>query len=624
MRPRSARRGRAASGVDPQIRLETPDLRGVRCQTCQVAVSSESPDSVFVGRERELGGIRSLLDRATGGEAQALLVSGDAGVGKTALVARACSDREGSFIPLIGVCLPLTSMSIPFLPIRSALRGLSGVVAPPDVANAEGEERDFTLTFDAWLDRQCDLDPVVLIVDDMQWADRSTLDALMYVMAGPAHRRLAVIATLRSGEVGVGHPLQRWLADIRRLPRTAELALGPLDRAGTGEQIQALLATSPHQSLIDDVHRRSRGNPYFTRLMVAGLPPEARAAPAAFPADLSSAVLQSWYRLAAPTRHLATVLAVGGRAMRADEVAEVVGAETGVETGMDTRSCLLEAVDAGTLDLRGDGAFWFHHPMNAEVLEAALGDDERLEWHRRFADLYEARLDGRALPVETAVAIADHRHRAGDVRSAYEWALTAADAAGAAAGWAEQLRLLRRAVALRSRLPDADESFDGLLQRVRAAAADAGATGDELEAVEALLARIHPDVEPLAASELMVRRMHLRFMTGQAFIEVDEMNEAERLAATDPSSPQHALALAELAHAELWNELPIAAEHAREAVAVARGAGDPKALSHALTASSMAALIAEDGTTAMRLAREAVTLAIAARDWWAFVHATLW
>ena len=84
--------------------------------------------------------------------------------------------------------------------------------------------------FDAWLDRRCEVEPVVLVIDDVQWADRSTLDALMYVMAGPAQRRLAVIVTLRAGEVGLGHPLRRWLADIRRLPRTSELELLPLDR----------------------------------------------------------------------------------------------------------------------------------------------------------------------------------------------------------------------------------------------------------------------------------------------------------------------------------------------------------------------------------------------------------
>jgi DNA-binding CsgD family transcriptional regulator len=583
-----------------------------------VAVPPEPSSPLFVGRERELGTIRELLDRSAAEEAQTLVVSGDAGVGKTALVKRACSDGTAA-LTIFGACLPLTSMSIPLLPIRSALRSLDEDLEAAGIVDLESDDRDVTVRFDAWLARRCQADHVVLVVDDAQWADRSTLDALMYVIAGPARRRLTVVATLRAGEVGLGHPLQRWLADIRRLPRTSELVLEPLDRAGTADQIRGLLGVVPHQSLIDDVYRRSRGNPYFTRLMVLGLAPDARAAPAAFPADLSSAVLQSWFRLSTETRRFASVLAVGGTAMRAGELAEVVGdAEVAA-----TRSALAEAVESGTLDLLDDGSFWFHHPMNAEVLAAALGEDERREWHRRFADVLEDRSE-HPVPVASAVAIADHRFGARETRAAFDSTLVAATAAGDASGWAEELRLLRRAVRLRAELPEAGVSLDDLLRRLRSAAADAGATGDEIEAVEMLLQRVDAEAEPLVVSELRVRRMHLRFMRGLAFIDVGEMQEAVRLAATDPTSAEYAMAMAELAHAELWAGEPEAHEHARVAIVVAREAGDPRALSLALTAGSMAATFAEDAPSAVSLGHEALAPALLARDWWAYVHAAMW
>lgn len=579
----------------------------------------EPSSPVFVGRERELGIIRGLLERSAAEEAQTLVVSGDAGVGKTALVTQACSDVTTA-MTIFGACLPLTSMSIPLLPIRSALRSLGEDPGEAGIADLDRDDGDVAVRFDAWLDRRCEAGHVVLTVDDVQWADRSTLDALMYVIAGPARRRLTVVVTLRSGEVGLGHPLRRWLADIRRLPRTSELALEPLDRAGTADQIRSLLGAVPHQSLIDDVHGRSRGNPYFTRLMIAGLPPDARAAPNAFPADLSSAVLQSWFRLSSATRRLAAVLAVGGTALRADELAEVVG---GGADAASTRSLLVEAVDSGTLDLLDDGSFWFHHPMNAEVLAAALGQDERREWHRRFADVLETRREPRA-SVASVVAIADHRSRSGETRAAFDWALRAATAVGDAGGWAEELRLLRRAVRLRAELPDADVTLDDLLRRLRRAAADAGATADELEAVEMLLERFDAAAEPLDAARLRVRRMHLRFMRGLAFIDVDEMRDAVRLASADTASPEYASALAELAHAELWAGEPEAHQHARLAIGVAREAGDPVALSLALTAGSMAATFAGDETAAVALGQEAIAPALRARDWWAFVHAAMW
>lgn len=580
---------------------------------------SEPSSPVFVGRERELGTIWGLLDRSAAEEAQALVVSGDAGVGKTTLVAHACSNGRKA-LTIFGACLPLASMSIPLMPIRAALRAMDEDAIDVGPVELDGDDRDLTVRFDAWLGRLCRDRPVVLVVDDVQWADQSTLDALMYVIAGPARRRLSVITTLRAGEVGLGHPLQRWLADVRRLPRVSELVLDPLDRAGTADQIRALLGAVPHQSLIDDVHGRTRGNPYFTRLMVGGLPADSRAAPAAFPEDLSSAVLQSWFRLAPETRRLATVLAVGGVAMHAGELAELLAEDVPVDT---IRGRLAEAVDAGTLDLLEDGTYWFHHPMNAEVLAASLGEDERREWHRRFADLLEGRLASPE-PAASVIAIADHRYRAGETRTAFEWALRAATAAGDDAGRAEELRLLRRAVSLREDLPDATPSLDELLRRLREAAADAGATSDELDAVEALLARVDERDEPLVAAELRVRRMHLRFLRGLSFIEVDEMQQAVRLASADTASPAYALALAELAHAELWSGDRHAHEHAREALRVAGAAGDPRALSIALSACSMAANFAEDTAVAAALGREALPPAVEARDWWAYVHAAMW
>jgi len=159
---------------------------------------------------------------------------------------------------------------------------------------------------------------------------------------------------------------------------------------------------------------------------------------------------------------------------------------------------------------------------------------------------------------------------------------------------------------------------------VRIVAADAGATADELDAVESLLARVDRQAQPLVAAELLVRRMHLRDITGQGFIDVDEMRKAVRLAEADTTSPEYALALAELAHAEVWAGHPDAPAHASAAIAIARGTDDLRALSHALAAGSMTAGIADDAPTAQALANEAVEAARAAGDWWAYVHAMMW
>lgn len=264
----------------------------------------------LAGRSGELEVLGALLERATDCEAGALLVSGDAGVGKTALVQNACAAADPSTVILAGSCLPLTTMTVPFLAIRSATRDAHREgISLPSVMWSEDSPANVPIMFDAWLEDLCSDRLVILAIDDLHWADQSTLDVLMYVLAGSSDRRLAVIATIRSSEVGEGHPLQRWLADIRRLPRVEQMTL---DRLATAAQIAGLLGAPPHQLLVEDVLSHTQGNPYLNRLVVNGLPPDARLLPPDLPADLKSAVLQSWRRLSAPTRELARILAVGG------------------------------------------------------------------------------------------------------------------------------------------------------------------------------------------------------------------------------------------------------------------------------------------------------------------------
>jgi hypothetical protein len=168
-------------------------------------------------------------------------------------------------------CLPLTSMTVPFLPLASALRTWA---ADRDVpVPALGGAGDSPTGFDAWLDELGRQRPVQLVIDDLQWADQSTLDVLMYVVAGLAGRRLAVMATVRTGEEG--GPLRKWLADVRRLPGVGDLRLDRLDRAATAEQLAGLLGGPPHETLVDQVYARSDGTAYLTTLLARGLPPDA-------------------------------------------------------------------------------------------------------------------------------------------------------------------------------------------------------------------------------------------------------------------------------------------------------------------------------------------------------------
>lgn len=579
----------------------------------------------LVGRETELAEIEACLNGTAAGTAHTLVVSGDPGIGKTALVRQACASMASKVLVLSGAGLPLASVNIPFLALRSAFRGVSPPVgiSSPTFGKSVDIPQDEVVSIDAWLTELCRIRPVVLVVDDLQWTDQGTLDVLMYLIAGPADRHLSILTTLRSGTLGDGHPLRRWLADILRMPRTSQLTLGPLDYPSTGTQMALVLGAEPHQSLVREVFTHTAGNAYLNQLLLGGLRPDSRHLPGRLPTDLRSAVLRSWGGLSADAREATQVLAVAGHPTPARDL-EVVMHHGGRR--YDASAGLREAADAGITECEPNGLhWWFHHPLIAEVLEQGLDGQQRRDWNAVFAAHEERRLGDGASDFASLAALAHHHDVAGHTAEAFEWTLRASTAALEAGGAGDTVPLLRRALALQGRLGHDGQEREVLLMKLRGAADVAGAIEDELEVVEELLVEFDAADRPLDVAELMVRRAHLRFSTGREFLVRSPMTMAVQLASADAESWQYAFALAELAHVELWESDPAAEGHAAEALAVAEKSENPRALSYALTANVMAAVLGgRDAAEGRRMAARAVESAAQARDFWAMVHATLW
>ena len=591
-----------------------------------MASANAAGRAAFVGRARESARVRSVVESARAGQMAALLVSGDAGVGKTRLVDRVCDEAgEDGMLVLRGVCLPMAATTVPLMPLRTAFRRLPDGVAPPaldDHTTAGGAPA----AVDAWLDHTSRDRAVVLVVDDVHWADEASLDVLTYVLAGPSDRNLAVLLTLRRDEVGVGHPVRRWLADVRRMPCLAELHVAPFDRPETGDHLQVLLGASPHESLVTEVQDRTRGNPYLNQLLVEGLPPDARALPPGLPEDLRSAVLRPWERLSRPARELVLAVAIGGE--RAVGPALERAAHLTGTPPEDLPRLVREAVDGGVLDPSPEGGYWFHHPLQAEALESLLDGEERRTMHGALARACEAGLSTdagmlRAGKVAQLAAVAGHHALAGEPDEAYVWTLRALRAAEQVGDHQAAKALLVQAVELHPRAREPAEPVTELLVRLKDAAALLGQHEVEHGAVQALLDATDETEQPLLVCELLVRREHLRFSTGRGFLRVEPVRRAAELSRPWPDSWQHGFALAEVAHASLWADEPDAQDAVSAAVEAAEAIGHPRVTAYAFAAAAMGADVSgRPGGPA--LAARGVQGAAEARDWWAFVHASLW
>ena len=250
----------------------------------------------FVGRERELSSLRGAL----GGDARLLLVTGDAGVGKTRFVGEGMrSAAAGGMVSVLGGCLPLAG-KLPLLPVADALGELSRLdggrlleaamdTVPPYVrvevgrllpqlgtgelglgSRGEGwqQERLFSAVAEL-LGAVAGRSGLGVVVEDVHWADSATLDCLTY-LARPGRRDpLTMVVTFRSDEVPLDAQVADWLAHVRGGGGVEEIGLGPLSRAEVAEQIAGLVGGRAPGELVDDLYARAEGNPFFTEQLAA-------------------------------------------------------------------------------------------------------------------------------------------------------------------------------------------------------------------------------------------------------------------------------------------------------------------------------------------------------------------
>lgn len=396
--------------------------------------------SALVGRDAELSTLVTALDAARDGRGRIVLLSGEAGIGKSRLAAELASlARDHGMACLEGRAHPLHA-GLAYAPIVEAVRGHLTALAPPksarlldgltDLGRLLADPRlpdapplgdsalERTRMFEAaghLLARIAEQSPVLLVVEDLHWADRGTIELVHYLGRAAEQHRILVLASYRAGPND--GPLRDLGVAVRREHPDDELDLTPLTDAAVTELARSLLGGDPPAELLAGVTTRARGVPLFVTALVQG---SGAADPATIPAIVRDVVLDRLNRLGDADRRLLEIVAVAGEA----GTAEVLRA---VYSGQHFDQTLRGLVNQGLVTEQPTGrseTYRVTHPLYAEVAYAELTAGERRELHAGFASAID-RIDP-----DDVLALAPHFLRAGTLVDQAR-----ASAVLAAAGW---------------------------------------------------------------------------------------------------------------------------------------------------------------------------------------------
>ncbi|WP_375546838.1 helix-turn-helix transcriptional regulator [Streptomyces gossypii] len=434
------------------------------------SVHSSHTSPVLVGRSAELTTLGEALFRADAGEPHALFVGGEAGVGKTRLMqeflTRAAAD--GAVVAL-GGCVETGADALPYHPVSTALRSLRrqlGAELHAAVAGQEGElarllpelgemdrgrpeadgrARLFELTV-RLLERLAADRTLVLALEDLHWADRSTRELLSYLLRALTDSRLLILATYRADDLHRRHPLRPALAEYERLRTVTRLELSRFDRGEVRHQLAAIRGEAPSEQVLDRVFERSEGNAFFVEELARSI---LDGSPGGISDSLRDLLLVRVEALPDEVQRLVRIAAEGGSEVEFRLLATVTGLAEDelIET-------LRSAVGAAVLQPSDESeSFRFRHALMREAVAGDLLPGERSRLSRRYAEALEA--DPTLVrSEERAGRLAGYWFGARDPARALPAVIAAAAAARGRHAFAEQHHLLEQALQLWDDTPE--------------------------------------------------------------------------------------------------------------------------------------------------------------------------
>ena len=429
----------------------------------------------LVARGRELDRLRAAFEQAAAGTAAAMLVAGDAGVGKTRLTEElATMAVDKSALVLTGRCLDAGETGLAYLPFAEALAGVSdreralrghpaiatlfpeaALPARPDPAVFGGmalqssgavgrggprPEQDVNQLqlFDAvygLLGELAEHTPVVLIIEDLHWADGSTRRLLSFLLSRLRTQRLLIVGSYRSDDLHRRHPLRALVAELVRLPAVERIDLRPFDTADSRRFVAALAEDQLAEDALREVAARSDGNAFFAEELLAAYVE----CGGGMPATLVDVLLARVERLSPAAQQVVRVASVAGRRVPHARLRAVAGL-----TDVELEEALRAAVQHYILVPCDKEVYTFRHALVREAVYGDLLPGERVRLHAAYARQFAALSGARG----AAAALAHHSLESHALPQALAASVTAAEEAGKQGAPAEALEHLERALNL--------------------------------------------------------------------------------------------------------------------------------------------------------------------------------
>ncbi len=592
---------------------------------------------VFVGRRNERTQLLDAMRRAVDGTPEFVLVSGEAGVGKSRLVAELVEAADEAGIRVLsGQCVQLGTDGLPFAPLVDALRVLARTMPREEFDRVLGPARSTLLrllpnvdprTDDGALvapvqgaqvlelvlgmvERLAGSGPVLIVFEDLHWADQSTLELLAYLVRALRAVPVAVVGTFRSDELNRRHSLSPLLLAWDRGRSVQRVDLACFDRPEVADQLAAILDREPEPGLVESVFRRSDGNPFLVEEMLGVL--QAGGDAAALPPSLREVLLARVDGLAAPTQRILSTAAVGGRWVSEQLLLDVSGLdEAAAFTG------LREAVDQHLLVVDDAGrGYSFRHSLSRDAVYDDLLPGERVRLHAAYGEALSTHPElGGDDPAAVAADLAHHWYAAQDMRRALGASVHAAELARTRLAGAESLQQLERSLKIWPGVPDAADvagiDHVELLHRAAEAAIESGNVYRALALLGQGIDELGEHGDRTRRAFLLERRATALGMAGKPTESLEMLDRAVALLPPGGTSRAHATLSNSLARSLIrTGRWPEAAEMSLRAEETAVATDDLLEQAEARITRSLVAATVGDHDDGIRLGRGGIELAL--------------